>query len=240
MSKLFPSPDAKSLSEYIIQVFLIIFSILAATWVGQCTERERNEEKLAVYIASIREEVDFEIQRHDLNLTDAQNDFDEIIEAIRLAAHPSLDSIYKLANYFIKVNIRGVFRTYPSSTWDAMVAAGESELIKDLDLRQQIATSFAFRNTTIREDLREWDAANQEAYEQVASFIDLPNLGNFDANFEKLLVDPEGFRLRAGPILKSLLRQCSFRLFHLDVAKGQFELIKEMMDDMEMDTNAEL
>lgn len=239
MSKLFPFIDAKSLSDYIIQVFLIIFSILVATWVGQCTEREKDEKKLAVYMASMKEEVNFEIERHNLNFYDAKKDVDQLSEALRLLSYDNLDSTYLAFSYFFRVNIRGVFRTYPPSTWDAMISAGDSELIRDLDLRQQIAGSFAFRNTTVREDLSHWDAATQNAFDQVAEFIVFPDMEKFDGRFEELLLKPKEFVIRVNPIIKSLLRQCQIRMLHLDVAKGQFEILKEMLEDIGMDTTTE-
>lgn len=232
MPKLFPFTDAKAAIDYVIQVSLIIFSILAATYVGKCNEKEKDSELLTAYLHSINNEVAFEISKHTDNIVDAKQDLRVIQRAIDLSQYPATDSIYNMAANFLNANLRGVFRTFPPSTWDAMLAAGDSELIKDLDLKQQIAGSFAFRNTTVREDLKDWDAENKRVFDELSVFIDPTVLGdveNHHLNLERILLDPEGFRIHVRPLLLSMLRQCFNRLFHLEVSQGQFEILQEML-----------
>ncbi|MEM6877761.1 MAG: hypothetical protein AAF544_04320 [Bacteroidota bacterium] len=232
MPKLFPFTDAKAAVDYAIQVSLIVFSILAATWVGHCNEQERDAEKLVAYLTATREEVANELERLGLNIYDAKKDLQSIQRALDLGEHDDTDSTYALVGQFLQVNMRGVFRTFAPTTWDAMIEAGDSELIRDLNVRQQIAGSFAFRNTTIRDDLNHWDAENKRVYDMLTPYIDPAGIKNMDFQMDKILKDPAGFREAAQPLMLRLLRQCHNRIFHLEVSQGQFEILQEMLEEM--------
>jgi len=208
----------KSLRDYFLQVSLIILSLFIATRVDRCNLANKNEEKLQAYLTAIELDLQDELELNENNLFDCEQDIKGLEHGIKLLRHNQDDSIRLAIQEIFTVFTRGVFRSFSPTTYEIMSNSGDILLIKDLELRGNLAAVFAFRTDYLKTDLLAYDKLAKKTAEKLGHFLDLACLAGQQADpiacvtkREQLIKDPHNE-------LTLLVREAELRAFHLEKA----------------------
>ncbi|NJO87212.1 MAG: hypothetical protein HC821_04240 [Lewinella sp.] len=214
---LFPPFSQAGLLEYSLQLSLIILSILIATGVDRCNQRRNDHQKVHAYLQAILQDLENDQESNELNLVDGENDIVSLERALSLVQYPHDDSLTLFVDQFFTVFLKGVFRTFPPTTFDLMRSSGDLALLKDLDLRNDLAVYFAFRDNIVRSDLQQYDQYIFKTVEGIGQYFDLACLNARDQPLA-CLTDRDGLLNHPRNELVLLLRQANLRVFHLQIA----------------------
>lgn len=217
-----------SAKVYLTEILLILFSLWIAVSVDRCRENDRKQAKLDEYLKAILVDVQKEKETCQYNLYDCNQDIDKLKLAIDALQYDHPDSLKVGWESFLNVYWRGVFRTFPPTTFDIMMQSGDGALISDLSLRNEVSAIFAFRSTVIRADLENFDKQTQVCIEQLGQYVDLKKLTQGD-NFAECLTDKEGFYRTPRNELFVLARTASLRAFHLEAAIEDLDSLEKKL-----------
>ncbi len=221
--------DPTGVRKYVTQISLILFSLLLATRAERCREAGKEHEKLREYLTAIQADIQDEIKTDKMNLHDCERDMKCLIEFMDKSNSSNIDSLYLAYSNFAEVYQRGVFRAFPPSTFDLMAQSGDVNLLKDLHLRNSLASVFAFRQNVVRKDLEDFDRQTQICAEKLGRFFELSLL--FTGEKEKFLRDREGFLRDPHNEVFLLLRNANLRGFHLDNALEELKETQIEVDE---------
>lgn len=221
--------DPAGVRKYVTQVSLILVSLLIATRAEKCREAAKDREKLREYLTAVRADVADELETCAMNLGDCERDIACLATALGAWSHTSADSVYAGLAAFAEVYQRGVFRSFPPTTFDMMLQSGDANLLKDLALRGQLAAAFAFRNNVLRKDLEGYDQATTDCAERLGEHFDLTRL--FSGDLEGAILDKKVFSKSPHNEVFLLLRVAQLRGFHLANAVENFEEVQKSLDD---------
>ncbi|MEM7572578.1 MAG: hypothetical protein AAF433_06745 [Bacteroidota bacterium] len=216
----------QDLREYIIQVSLIILSILIATGISHCEQDRQEDKRLQEYWQAIQAEVEEEIRVLENNVFDAQKDVKNLKRGITLAQYAHPDSTLLSLQEFARTNLRGVFRTFPPSTYETMVSTGDVHLIKDLEFRNTLGSAFNYLQEVVKPDLINWDAATQKSFEQLSPYLNVSQLLAYNIT-PAVLANWQGFQEASAEVYAVLLRQANIRAFHLSAGLSYFQNLQE-------------
>lgn len=216
---------------YILEIFLIIFSILIAIQADRYQQSKRNQHKLEDYIEAMYIDLLDEQESNRNNLFDCQQDINSIRAGIRLSQINQNDSIQLALYNLAQVASRAVFRAFPPTTFDIMMSTGDIALIKDLEVRGQLASTFSFRDNYIKRDLLEFDNETKKAIAQLSKYVNLSCMYT-TRNLTDCLTDREGFTQHFHNELFAISRAADLREFHLRRAITYFEFAIENMEEV--------
>ena len=208
--------DPAGLKKYVTQVSLILVSLFIATRADRCRDAAKDQIKLKEYLAAVQQDLQEELESDQMNLNDCKRDVYCLIKFLELSEYENQDSIFSAFSFFAEVYQRGVFRAFPPTTFDIMVQTGDASLIKDIKMRNSLASVFAFRQNVIQKDLQEFDHQTQLCTESLGRFLDFGLM--FSATDRPFLLDPKGFKKDPHNEVFILLRNANLRAFHLGVA----------------------
>lgn len=207
---------------YVLEIVLIIFSILIAIQADRYQQSKRNQHKLDDYIQAMYLDLLEEQESNRNNLFDCQQDILSIKEGIRLSQINQNDSIQIALYNLAQVATRGVFRAFPPTTFDIMMSTGDIALIKDLELRGQLASTFSFRDAYTKQDLLEFDKETKRVSDELGKYVNLSCMYQ-TKNLTSCLTDREGFNKHFHNELFPLARTADLRAFHLRRAINYFD-----------------
>ena len=101
-------------------------------------------------------------------------------------------------------------------------------MLKNLQLRNEIASVFAFRQNVIRKDLEIFDQETNRCAGALARYLNLARL--FDSDIEKIILDQKGFIQDPHNEVFLLLRNASLRAFHLEAAIEELKDTQKSVD----------
>jgi hypothetical protein len=225
--------NPRELRDYLLQVTLIILSILIATSVDRCNQAQKNARDLQEYLLAVRADLIADIESNNLNLIDCKKDVAGISRGLALLRHNHPDSLDQaIIGEIVPVLNRGVFRSFPPTTFELMQATGDVRLIPDLELRDLIATAFAFQEDYVKADLQAYDAQVLATIEQLGRFIDLTCVLQ-PKRATACIEDQPAFLSDPHNELVLLLRVADNRAFHLERAtyglKKTLEAVEEVL-----------
>ena len=224
--KLFDPAGAK---KYVTQVSLILISLLLATRAEKCRDAGKEREKLREYLSAVHADLQEEIETDGMNLHDCGQDIKCLVQFLVKSEKSHPDSLRLAFANFASVYQRGVFRAFPPSTFDLMAQSGDASLLKDLHLRNSLASVFAFRQNVVRKDLEDFDRQTQVCAEKLGRFFDLSvMLSDSSGDF---MLDREGFLQDPHNEIFLLLRNANLRGFHLENA---LEELKESQAELDV------
>ena len=224
--KIFDPAGAK---KYVTQVSLILISLLIATRAEKCRDAGKEQDKLREYLTAVRVDIQEEIETDAMNLKDCSRDGECLIQFLILGSKPQEDSLYSAYSNFAEVYQRGVFRAFPPTTFDMMAQTGDANLLKDLQLRNSLASVFAFRQNVIRKDLESFDFQTQVCAEKLGRFFDLSFM--FSADKKNFMLDKAGFLRDPHNEVFLLFRNAQLRAFHLDSAIDDLKETQAKLDE---------
>lgn len=218
----------QNIGTYLMEILLIIFSILVAIQADRYQQSRKNEAKLQDYLQAVYQDLQDEQKRNRNNLADCRQDINSLQRCLQLGRFNQNDSLDLALEHLKSVVARGVFRTFPPTTFDIMLSTGDIALIKDLEFRNRLAATFSFRDTYIKNDLQTFDQQIRETSRLVGKYVDLPCLAVSEIP-HGCLTDKAGFVQDAPNELFMLLRMADIRKFHLQIAVNSFaKTIEEM------------
>lgn len=221
--------DPAGVKKYFTQITLILISLMLATRVDRCREANKEQDKLREYLTAIQSDIQDEIKTDKLNLNDCNRDVKCLLEFLLKSTNEHNDSLYLAYSNFAEVYQRGVFRAFPPSTFDLMAQSGDANLLKDLRLRNSLASVFAFRQDVIRKDLEDFDRQTQVCAEKLGMYFDLSLM--FAGENEKFLRNKEGFLKDPHNEVFLLLRNANLRGFHLKNAIEELNVLQSELDE---------
>lgn len=218
--------DPAGARKYITQVTLILLSLSIATNVDRCKQAQKEDTKLHEYLNAIQLEIKEEIKICKMNLGDCRQDIRCLGNTLHYCNLQHPDSLrLGVGNYFEVVQ-RGVFRTFEPTTFEMMAQAGDAHLMKDLALRSHLAKVFAFRNTTIRNDLENFDRAIDDCSRATGPYFDMVAL--MEGDNTGIHLNKENNAHFNNEIFL-LLKAANIRAFHLENAIDDLEkVLKEV------------
>ncbi|MBX2876704.1 MAG: hypothetical protein KTR30_31600 [Saprospiraceae bacterium] len=216
---------------YVLEIFLIIFSILIAIQADRYQQSKRNQHKLDDYIKAMYLDLLDEQESNRNNLYDCQQDIKSIRAGIRLSQNNQNDSIQLALYNLAQVASRAVFRAFPPTTFDIMMSTGDIALIKDLGVRSQLASTFSFRDAYVKRDLLEFDNETQKVTRELSKYANLSCM-YATRNLTSCLTDLEGFTKHFHNELFPLSRTAGLREFHLKRAITYFNAAIENMEEV--------
>lgn len=229
LSGLFSYFDPAGVRKYVTQVSLILVSLLIATRAEKCRQTNKDEQKVHEYLLAVQADIEEEIKIDGMNLRDCKNDIKALYQFLRLCNSSDNDSLYSALNSFGSVYQRGVFRAFPPSTFDIMIETGDASLLKNLPLRNELASVFAFRQNVIRKDLEIFDEETNRCAEKLARFLDLAVF--LGGEKEQMLLDRNGFIQDPHNEVFLLFRNANLRAFHLETAIENLETTQKMLKE---------
>jgi hypothetical protein len=218
--------DPAGAKKYITQVTLILFSLFIATTVDRYRQGRKEQVKLQEYLKAIEKDLDLEIETCKMNLKDCNTDINGISRSLHYLQMNHPDSIEQGLMAFFDVFQRGVFRTFQPTTFEMMAQAGEAHLIKDLELRSNLAMVFAFRNNTIKKDLEDYDTKTDECARALGKYVDFTQI--FRQKYKSPLAFAKGDLIPQNELFL-LLRMANVRGFHLGASIEELEMVKTMV-----------
>lgn len=219
-----------NLFTYLLEILLIIFSILIAIQADRYQQNKRNQNKLDSYLQAMYQDLKEEQFSNRNNLADCQQDIRNIEQSLRLSQINDDDSISLAIQHFGQVVTRGVFRAFPPTTLDIMLSTGDIALVKDLELRSRLASTFSFRDTYIKHDLLDFDVQIREASDELAKYGNLACMYNTRSQ-HLCLTDRTGFLTQFNNELFLLYRTAQLRAFHLSTAVNYFAATIQEMEE---------
>lgn len=231
MSQKSPFITLRSLKDYFVQVSLIILSLFIATRAERCNQAHKQASKLQVYLEAIQTDLEGEIEENTRNIFDCEKDVAELQRCIDLANYDAVDSLDLSVINLIRVMGRGVFRSFEPTTFDVMANTGDIILINDLQFRNTLAGTFAFRDNYLRKDLEAYDKETLRTGEKVGDYIDLACFVAIPRNRDKrpsaCITDRAAYQQEISNDLQLLLRQAQLRTFHLQTANQYAKYARE-------------
>ncbi|MEL6274702.1 MAG: hypothetical protein AAFU03_06360 [Bacteroidota bacterium] len=115
-----------------------------------------------------------------------------------------------------------------------MANSGDILLIKDLELRGNLAAVFAFRTDYLKADLLSYDKMVKKTAEKMGHFLDLSCLNNQKVDPIKCVINRRQLIEAPHNELLLLMREAELRAFHLK--KGTTHLkrtLKDLQEKME-------
>jgi hypothetical protein len=222
-----------SIVTYIVEVSLIILSILIAIQADRLNQSRRNSAKLDDYLQAMYQDLLDEQDQNVNNLVDCQKDIYSLEQCLRLCRYDQNDSLNLALQHLAAVFTRGVFRTFPPTTFDIMLSTGDISLIRDIAFRNRLAATFSFRDTYVQDELQEFDDQIQNLSHSLGRYIDWSCLTT-TRSLESCLIDRQGFVEDVHNDLFIFLRTTQLRAFHLDIAIQNFKrTIREMEQQVE-------
>ncbi len=221
--------DPAGVRKYITQITLILISLMLATRADRCREASKEQVKLREYLTAIQSDIQEEIKTDNMNLKDCERDKKCLLEFLVKSSHDHRDSLCEAYSNFAEVYQRGVFRAFPPSTFELMAQSGDANLLKDLHLRNSLASVFAFRQNVIRKDLEDFDRQTQLCAEKLGQYFDLSLM--FAGENENFLRDKDGFLKDPHNEVFLLLRNASLRNFHLENAIEELKEVQNELDE---------
>ncbi len=204
--------DPAGAKKYITQISLLLVSLMIATSADRCRTRQKEVVKLREYLAAIKDDLKEEVETCRMNMNDCARDMKCLRMVIKYSDYAQPDSIRYGFEYFLEVYQRGVFRTFPPTTFEMMMQAGDVYLIKDLALRSELASAFTFVNRNIRDDLESFNQETDKCAAVAGNYID------FSSNlFEDMSIYPRPTKgdMRWSNAVCALLANTNVRKFHL-------------------------
>jgi hypothetical protein len=183
---------------------------------------------LREYLIAIQADIEDEIKTDKMNLVDTKRDEKCLIQFFSKCYYDNNDSLYEAYSNFAEVYQRGVFRAFPPTTFDLMAQSGDANLLKDLPLRNSLASVFAFRQNVIQKDLENFDEQTQVCAEKLGRFFDLSLM--FAGVKEQFLYDKKAFLKDPHNEVLLLYRSTGLRAFHLETA---IEDLKETQKELD-------
>ncbi len=220
--------DPAGLRKYVTQVSLILLSLAIATSVDRCRERGKNEDKLREYLTAIQGDIANEIKTDKMNLYDCQRDQRCLEQALRLIAEQKMDSTLLIAENIQQVFDRGVFRDFYPTTFELMAQNGDANLLKNLPLRNHLASIFAFRQNVIKKDFENFDQETRDCMAQLGRYIDFMKVYSKDA--KQIFTDEKGFMTTPRTELYLLARSTDVKAFHLQNAIEDLQEVQANLD----------
>lgn len=222
--------DPAGVRKYITQVSLILLSLFIATSVDRCREAAKDKKKLKEYLTAVHAEIKDELETCEMNLRDCERDQGCLGNVLHYAgiAHP--DSQVVALQNFAEVYQRGVFRSFPPTTFEVMNETGDIALLKNDTLRSQLAIAYAFRRNVVQKDLEDFDKATQVCAEKMGEMIDLSAL-LFMVDYEKCMLDRKRFISDPHNEVFLLLRMALLRGFHLDTSIEEWQEAEKSLSD---------
>lgn len=216
--------DPAGAKKYITQVSLILVSLAIATGADRLRESYKNREKLKEYCAALSNDIVEEIETQKMNKVDCDRDIDCLAMAIYLIHTRKKDSVEYVISNVQEVFNRGVFRSFKPSTLDIMIASGDLNLIKDLHLRSDLASAFAYRDDVIKADLESFDVTTSQCAEALGNYVNLAKLHQgqealIPAKTAAFFDDPHNE-------LYLLFRNAQLKSFHLREGIEELEALK--------------
>ncbi|MCC7245345.1 MAG: hypothetical protein IT269_06675 [Saprospiraceae bacterium] len=221
--------DPAGVKKYVTQISLILISLLLATRAEKCRDEHKEDRKLREFLVEIQADIEDELQQNKMNLKDCDRDIKCMINFLQYYNHPSPDSLKSAMESIAEVYQRGVFRAFPPNTFEIMVETGDVRLIRDLKLRAELASIFAFRRNVVQPDLASFDLQTQACFEKMGYFFNLTQLMN-EYN-ESFFTDKTAFTKGPHNEVFLLLRNAQLRAFHLDVAIEELEKAQKSLNE---------
>lgn len=222
--------DPAGAKKYVTQVSLILVSLFIASNADRYRQRQKDQIKLKEYLTAIHQDIQEELKTCKMNLQDCNQDLECLKNAIHYTALPQQDSVQLGLANFLEVYHRGVFRTFPPNTFEMMMQAGDAYLIKDLKLRSELASVFAFVKTTIKQDLEHFDQETDECAAILGENLNLVDLLYGDP--KNIPTFPKSSFSHQNALLL-LLRNASNRHFHLQNAIEDLEAILQKTEQFQ-------
>lgn len=218
-----------NVGTYIVELSLIIFSILIAIQADRCNQSRRNEDKLEEYLQAMYQDLQEEQESNISNLRDCEKDINGVKRCLQLCRYDQNDSLNLALQHLGGVFIRGVFRSFPPTTFDIMMSTGDIALIKELSFRDRLAGTFSFRDKYVQGDLQKFDEQVKELSVSLGKYIDWACMASTD-DLQQCLIDREGFVKDVHNDLFIFLRMAQLRSFHLQIAIRSFKRTIEEME----------
>ena len=215
--------------EYLLQVSLIILGLVIATSVDRCNTRRKSDRTLQEYYAAIRTDLAAEDRSNQFNIDDAERDVASLDSALWLFTTDSPDSLVLGVEALTSVLAKGVFRTFSPTTYDVMVNTGDVSLIKDLELRSELAALFAFRTDIVEQDLADYNRQVLLTLESIGDKIDLSCIVDLTITVD-CIKSPASLAEHTKDELLVLHLVANSRLFHLTMYQEQVVEMREWVD----------
>lgn len=216
---------------YLVEVSLIILSILVAIQADRYNQERKNAAKLNDYIQGIYQDLLNEQFKNENNLIDCQKDVEALQKCLRLLKKEQQDSLNLALLNLRSVFGRGVFRSFPPTTFDIMISTGDVALIKDLDIRNMLAASFSFRDTYVKKDLQDFDEETINVSRSLGKYFDLECMTKSN-HLIPCLSDQKSFLDNARHELFIFLRTAQLRRFHLQIALNSFTQSIQVIEEV--------
>ncbi|WP_116126845.1 hypothetical protein [Lewinella sp. IMCC34183] len=217
--------------DYLLQVSLIIIGLIIATSVDRCNTARKDRHRLTGYYQAIYKDLEEEQNATANNLGDAIKDVANLDAAIRRFGYADPDSAVAGLTSLNAVLRKGVFRTFSPTTYDVMLNTGDISLIRDIELRSELAGVFAYRTNIVRTDLADYDALVAETIAALAAYIDPACIVEFRAA-APCIRDVAGLADHGLDSLVLLSLAARDRLFHLQLAEGELEAVAKRVGEV--------
>ena len=223
--------DPAGTKKYVTQISLILLSLYIATSVDRCKEANKDQAKLQEYLRAIQVDIKEEIKVDAMNLGDCEQDIKNLGLMLYYAKMPQPDSVELAMNNFAQVFWRGVFRGFHPTTFDLMMESGDANLLKDINLRNKLATVFAFRRTVIQADLAQFDQQTSLCAAELGKYVDLARYLFVEEFDIKCVIDREGFARSPHNEVFLLHRLANLRAFHLENALEDLKEVEKLLTE---------
>lgn len=217
----------EEVTKYLISVSLIVVSLLLTGRVERWREASRDRERLQEYLVAIQKDVKHELDADRKNLKDCRSDIRALETVVNYSLAQDTSKADSVLFEYANMMFRGVFRSFPPSTYDMMTQSGEARLIKNLELRNAMSTCFSFRSNILQPDLRSFDRELIACTEKLGKYIHLARLADFELKMAWL--DRQGFFQTPRNEVVQLLRNAELRAFHLEVAVENFSELDSLV-----------
>lgn len=222
--------DPAGVRKYVTQVSLILLSLFIATSADRYREAAKDKKKLKEYLTAVHAEIKDELETCQMNLNDCERDQFCLGNFLHYAgiAHP--DSQVVALQNFAEAYQRGVFRSFPPTTFEIMSETGDITLLKNPKLRNQLAGAYAFRRNVVKKDLDDYDQATQVCAEKLGEIVDLRTL-IFRADYENCVLDRKRFISDPHNEIFLLLRMALLRGFHLSSSVEEWQAAEKSLSE---------
>lgn len=212
----------KNWREYLVSVSLIVLSLMLTAQLERWREAQKDSRKLKEYFLAIETDIKADLHLDSLNVYDAYRDLARLQRILVLLHEDKKTKSDSILIYFREVMGRGVFRAFPPTTFELISQSGDAALIKDIGLRNKMATVFAFRQNIIRPDFAQYDASLRDCAKELGQYVDLSWLLLND--IQKSWVNKDGFYSKPHNEILLLYRDTQLKIFHLEI------FIKDLID----------
>ncbi len=204
-------------ATYVLEVLLIILSVLAAIQADRYNQARKDQQKLDDYVQALHQDLQEELETNRMNLFDCQKDLEAIEAAMRQFRYDQNDSLELGLTNLGAVFTRGVFRSFPPTTYDVMLSSGDLALIEDLEFRNLLAAAMAFRDNYLKKDLENFDEQTLEFSRYMGQYVDINCLA-YSQTLYSCLTDRQGLVNDVHNELFIYYRVAQLRAFHLSAS----------------------